>query len=287
MGCDTRALATPAPVVELAQWLRSLRRRAGLSYRQMARLATLHSGRPVPHLRFFHAARGDRLPSWPVVQEYVRVCGGDERHVERLWKKAEAATAAPGIRSRRRPVLPPQYICEPLELLDAMRALRFAHGNKTLRELEAAATENGVSFLPRSSLSAVLNGQRRPSKTLLLTFVRVCGGVEPGTPGARLWEQAWERADAYQRGLPAPTTGQSRREGPFPQQREDEPGAVPLVPATRRPVRKPTAPVPAGPAGVRAPADPVRRLVGAVKSPSGPSRPPVGRGSAAAGRRRG
>ncbi|MBQ0888767.1 helix-turn-helix domain-containing protein [Streptomyces sp. RM72] len=230
MGCDTSALATPAPVVELAQWLRSLRRRAGLSYRQMARQATLQSGQPVPHLRFFHAARGDRLPAWPVVQEYVRVCGGDERHAERLWKKAEAATAPPGTRPRhRRPVLPPQYICEPVELLDAMRALRFAHGNKTLRQLEATATENGVSFLPRSSLGAVLSGQRRPSKTLLLAFVRVCGGIEPGTPEARLWEQAWERADAYQRGLPAPTAGQLRQKGQAPKPRGAEQETVPLM----------------------------------------------------------
>ncbi|OSP39350.1 hypothetical protein B7767_32070 [Streptomyces sp. 13-12-16] len=135
-------------------------------------------------------------------------------------------------------MLPPQYICEPLELLDAMRALRFAHGNKTLRELEAAATENGVSFLPRSSLGAVLGGQRRPSKTLLLTFVRVCGGVEPGTPEARLWEQAWERVDAYQRGLPAPTTGQLQQKEQTPGQREAEPDTVPLpaepVPPARR-----------------------------------------------------
>ncbi|MFF4604027.1 hypothetical protein ACFY12_15040 [Streptomyces sp. NPDC001339] len=209
MGCDTSALATHTPAAELAQWLRSLRRRSGVSYRQMARLATLQPDQPVPHLRFFQADRGNRLPAWAVVQDYVRVCGGDVRHAERLWKKAHTATATPGARPRRRrTVLPPQYICEPIELLDAMRALRFAHGNKTLRELELAATENGVSFLPRSSLGAVLSGKRMPSKALLLTFVRVCGGVEPGTPQALLWEQARERADAHRRGRPTPTIGQ-------------------------------------------------------------------------------
>ncbi|WP_326771112.1 hypothetical protein OG978_47885 (plasmid) [Streptomyces sp. NBC_01591] len=226
MGCDTSALATPAPVAELAQWLGSLRQRSGLSYRQMAHLATRESHQPVSHLRFFQADRGNRLPTWAVVQDYVRVCGGDERHAERLWKKAEAAMAPPGTRPQhRRPVLPPQYICEPLELLDAMRALRFDHGNKTLRKLELAAIENGVSFLPRSSLSAVLSGKRTPSKTLLLTFVRVCGRVQPGTPEALLWEQAWERVNAYRRGLPAPTTGQLQQT----ERQRAEPHAVPLL----------------------------------------------------------
>ncbi|MEU8030702.1 hypothetical protein AB0C13_18960 [Streptomyces sp. NPDC049099] len=212
MGCDTSALATPGPVVELAQWLQSLRRLSGLSYRQMAQLSSDQTNQQVPHLRFFQADRGNRLPAWRVVQDYVRVCNGDLRHAERLWKKAEAATVSPDARPRRqRSALPPQYICEPLELLDAMRALRFAHGNKTLRELEVAAVDGGVSYLPRSSLGAVLSGKRMPSKTLLLNFVKVCGGVEPGSPTALLWEQAWERADAYRRGRPMRTAGRQRQ----------------------------------------------------------------------------
>lgn len=208
MGRHTKALATPKPLPELAQWLQSLRQLSGLSYRQMERLSTLHTNRKTPYLRFYRADRGNRLPAWKVVQDYVRICEGDIRDAERLWKKAEAATSpADGRPRRRRPALPPQYIGEPLELLDAMRALRFDHGNKTLRELELAASENGVSHLPRSTLGAVLSGKRMPSKRFLLIFIQVCGEVEPGTRTAEMWERAWDRADAYQRGQPAPTAG--------------------------------------------------------------------------------
>ncbi|NBM15344.1 helix-turn-helix transcriptional regulator [Streptomyces sp. GC420] len=227
MGCETSALATPAPLTELAQWLRSLRRRSGLSYRQMARQATTDPHSPVPHLRFHHADRGTRLPAWNVVQTYVRVCGGDEQYAARLWKKAEAATAPPGsAAARRHPALPPQYIREPIELLDAMREMRFTHGNKSLRAL---SEEAGVGVMPRSTLSAVLSGRRMPSKNLLMAFVEVCGGVRPGSARARLWEQAWERADAHRRGLPMPTAG---RAGHDPQEAAaDQPPASAPDPA--------------------------------------------------------
>lgn len=132
----------------------------------------------------------------------MRVCGGDERQAERLWKKAETATAAPGSPAAKRcPVLAPEFIGEPIELLGAMRAMRFSHGDRSLRGLDQAA---GLGLLPRSTLGAVLSGKRMPSKNLLMVFVRVCGGVEPGTPEAMAWGQAWNRADAHRRGRPAP-----------------------------------------------------------------------------------
>ncbi|MER5549288.1 hypothetical protein ABT072_44515 [Streptomyces sp. NPDC002589] len=128
-----------------------------------------------------------------------------------------------------------------------MRALRFARGNKALRELELAATKDGVSFLPRSSLGAVLSGTRMPSKTLLLTFVKMRGGVKPGTPAALQWEQAWERADAYRRGEPIHTAGHLQQPEQIPEQRV-QPDAIGFrsrsdtASATRRgrPARRPS-----------------------------------------------
>ncbi|GAA1544489.1 hypothetical protein GCM10009730_62040 [Streptomyces albidochromogenes] len=236
MGCNTSALATPAPVIELAQWLRSLRQLSGLSYRQMAAKATADPHRPVPHLRFYHADRGRKLPTWQVVESYVRVCGADERQAERLWKKAETAIAAPGSpAARRRPVLAPEFIGEPIELLDAMRAMRFSHGNRSLRELDQAA---GLGLLPRSTLGAVLSGKRMPSKNLLMVFVRVCGGVQPGTPKAMAWEHAWTRADAHRRGLPAPAAAGMPQQDRIEETRRDTDGGdVPARSATGRPAR--------------------------------------------------
>ncbi|MGW7052925.1 hypothetical protein [Streptomyces sp. NPDC054887] len=236
MGCNTSALATPAPVIELAQWLRSRRQLSGLSYRQMAAKATTDPDHPVPHLRFYHADRGRKLPAWQVVESYVRVCGADERQAERLWKRAETAAAAPGSpAARRRPVLAPEFIGEPIELLDAMRAMRFSRGNKTLRELDQAA---GLGLLPRSTLGAVLSGKRMPSKNLLMVFVQVCGGVQPGTPKAMAWEQAWTRADAHRRGLPVPTlTGMPQQDRIEEARRDADGGDVPARSATGRPAR--------------------------------------------------
>ncbi|MGX1886556.1 hypothetical protein [Streptomyces sp. NPDC055287] len=236
MGCNTSALATPAPVIELAQWLRSRRQLSGLSYRQMAAKATTDPHHPVPHLRFYYADRGRKLPAWQVVESYVRMCGADERQAERLWKKAETATAAPGSpAARRRPVLAPEFIGEPIELLDAMRAMRFSHGNRSLRELDQAA---GLGLLPRSTLGAVLSGKRMPSKNLLMVFVRVCGGVQPGTPKAMAWEQAWTRADAHRRGLPAPAPADMPQRDRVEEARRDAGGAdMPLRSVTGRPAR--------------------------------------------------
>ncbi|MET9554525.1 hypothetical protein [Streptomyces sp. NPDC006645] len=197
------ALAKPNPVDELAQWLGSLRQLSGLSYREMALRATTDPSNPFPHMRFYYADKGRSLPSWQVVLAYVRVCDGEERRAERLWKRARTATAppdSPGAGAGRRRVLAPSFIREPIELLDAMHEMRFTHGNKPLRVL---AEQAGVGRLPRSTLGAVLAGKRMPSKDLFMAFVQVCGNVQPGTRKASLWEGAWTRADATHRGVPA------------------------------------------------------------------------------------
>lgn len=209
MGCDTSALS------ELARWLQSLRRSAGLSYRQMSEQSTLRLHRSVHFLKFYRADRGRSLPAWQVIHDYVRICGGDLRRAERLWKRAASPTTHSDGGTRQRFSAPlPQHVAEPFELLGAMRALRFRHGNKSLRELEQAAIQDGVSHLPRSTLGAVLSGRRVPSRQLVLTFVRACSGAEFDTHAARVWEQAWVRADAHKHGQSIDLKSHTQRQEP-------------------------------------------------------------------------
>ncbi|WP_191971849.1 helix-turn-helix domain-containing protein [Streptomyces luteolifulvus] len=173
----------------LAQWLESLRRRSGLSWSQMARTAHI-GGLMVSQSTLFRAAQGERLPKWKTVQAFVRVCGGDAREARRLWSNADRHEAARGGQVPRSVVLSPQFITEPWQLVQAMNHMRRESGNPTLRELEERAVVRGVSFLPKSTVGAVLRG-RLPAKALLLNFVRYCGNV----PDEQLqhWADAWER----------------------------------------------------------------------------------------------
>jgi len=191
-----RALTPRNPVETLAQWLESLRQRAGLSWSQMAQTSE-EMGLLVSQSTLFRAAQGEKLPKWKTVQAFTRVCGGDERAAKRLWAGADRCAAARTGGVPRIVVLPPQFIVEPWQLVHAMNQIRRENGNPTLRELEEKAIRHGVSFLPRSTIGAVLRG-RMPAKAMLLNFVRYCGNV----PDNQLehWADAWERANAYRKG---------------------------------------------------------------------------------------
>ena len=89
MGRPERPVDPDAgPVQRLAHELRELRRTAGSpSYRAMARTAAFSA------TTLSQTAAGERLPSFDVVQGYVRACGGDPADWEARWKAAEAVAA--------------------------------------------------------------------------------------------------------------------------------------------------------------------------------------------------
>ena len=88
MGRPERPVDPEAgPVQRLAHELRELRRVVGgPSYRAMAKKAGFAP------TTLSQAATGERLPSWAVVEGYVRACEGDPADWEPRWKEAEAAT---------------------------------------------------------------------------------------------------------------------------------------------------------------------------------------------------
>ncbi|MET9467292.1 hypothetical protein ABZY44_21300 [Streptomyces sp. NPDC006544] len=147
------------------------------------------------------SGRRPSIPAWPVVEAYTKACGGNTAEARRLWTKA-AGAPAPGKASTlpRRPAMAPQYICEPADLLRALRALRLRAGNPSLRELGLRAVPVGstVTLLPRSTLGAVLNGTRHCRRDFLADFVRACGVTKESE--VMLWLAAWDRIEAVRNG---------------------------------------------------------------------------------------
>ncbi|MCG0284084.1 helix-turn-helix transcriptional regulator [Streptomyces sp. PSAA01] len=203
MGRTPSAPAEADLAAELAQWLRSLRQQAGLTYQQMAHKTPTAGFAPAT---LWRAARGTTVPRWPVVEAFATACGGDLEQARRMWAAAteqrrSLRSASPGIRGE--PVLRPEFIHTPAQLLQSMRAMQLEAGGLSLRELEDRAISHGVTLLPHSTVGAVLRGERMPAKRLLIHFVEACG-VSRAPTGA--WEDAWDRADAYRQWA----TGNSR-----------------------------------------------------------------------------
>ncbi|AUY53662.1 helix-turn-helix transcriptional regulator [Streptomyces sp. CB01881] len=196
----------------LAQWLRKLRERSGLTYSQMAQKTT-ELALPVSIATLSRADEGRTVPTWPVTEAYTRACGGSVRTVERLWLRADANRSGRKKRGVGTVTVPTsgqalRYITQRSELHFAMKRLWLHAGSPSLRELEARAVHNGVSRLPRSTMHGVLAGERDCTERILIEFVRACG-IAPEEEGE--WVEALRRIDTYQRIGGAPLSEVQRR----------------------------------------------------------------------------
>ncbi len=201
MGRRKGALDESAPYYELAQWLRSVRKSAGLTYRKMAEKITETGYSPVTLSR---SDGGWFLPRREVVLAYAGACGASRREAHRMWWRAAADGDVPGTRSKTRDRAEPRYpggpvrrielIYEPAHLLEAMNQLRMSAGLPSLRVLQGVARAGGFGPLPRSTLAEVLAGVRLPSEALLISYVRSCG--EPPEQVGK-WRGAWQRAQDH------------------------------------------------------------------------------------------
>ncbi|MEE1783132.1 helix-turn-helix domain-containing protein [Streptomyces sp. SP17BM10] len=165
----------------LAQWLRTLRKRSGLTYSQMAQ-KTIELSLPVSIATLSRADEGRSVPTWRVTEAYTRACGGSVRTAERLWLRADANR--PGRRKRGRGAASVttagralRYVTDRAELYVEMKRLWLRSGSPSLRELEARAVRDGVSRLPKSTLHGVLAGERDCTERILVEFVRACGAT--------------------------------------------------------------------------------------------------------------
>lgn len=96
----------------------------------------------------------------------------------------------------------PAKITTVAELAAQLRRLRLHAGNPALREIERRAQQRGRQ-LPRSTLAAVLAGDRPPRREVLLALLRVLGVPDSEIPG---WVAGWERVvDRRDQMVAAPT----------------------------------------------------------------------------------
>ncbi|MEV0219995.1 hypothetical protein [Streptomyces sp. NPDC050704] len=139
MGRPERPVDPAAgPVQRLAHELRELRKAAGgPSYRTMAAAAGFSA------TTLSDAAAGRRLPSLPVVQGYVRACGGDPAEWEPRWKEADAE-AAGAVRAEAADASPPYRGLARFEPAD--RELFFGR-NRLLDELRELLCGNRLAVV--------------------------------------------------------------------------------------------------------------------------------------------
>ncbi|MEW2558545.1 hypothetical protein [Streptomyces griseorubiginosus] len=181
----------------LAQWLEQLRQQCGLTYRQMALMLQQSSADGLIRYSCSQLARvvDHPDPQWPLVHAFTVACNGDVKRAQVLW--ADAAHAASG--TSRTSGMRPESINHHHELLKEMRRIRIQAGNPSLDQLRSRARKAGQK-LPKSTLGAMLKGQRLPGSKAFKAFLAACGEPEGAL---RAWEEALERCREEQRKLRA------------------------------------------------------------------------------------
>jgi transcriptional regulator with XRE-family HTH domain len=173
-GTSVRVL----PLVQrIAQLLRAATHDRGLTHSQVA--LRIRRDRSV----ISRALAGQRLPSRSAALEIAQVVGADVDEVARLWAKADAlrrqgwACAATGG--------PPDGLATHRDFLGALRGLLAGRG-MSQRDVVA---RDASGTLRRSTVGAVLRGERGAQRAVVLAIVEACG---VRGEAATAWASAWE-----------------------------------------------------------------------------------------------
>jgi len=174
----------------MAAWLRSGREEAGLTYEQ---LATCTAFSPDTLAR---AASGSSVPrNVKVVLAYAAACGLPETEAERLWKLARRDEArAAGVLNGRRGGPHISVVKDFAELHSAIVEQYQNAGSPPLRTLDERI--GGHGRLPHSTVSRVLKGKSRPSRSFVVAFAEA---VNVRRSEVAEWGKAWDRADRDRR----------------------------------------------------------------------------------------
>ena len=187
---------TAGPLPRLAGELRLLR--GSRTYRELAQRTGLSVG------TLQAATKGERLPSWRVVQVFAEACGADTatlRSVRELWRVACAAEGrqVPDDPPEVPPVPEPQSVTSVAQFIAMMNQLRTWAGTPSYAELNRRAP--GHNLLPPATLSDVLRKERLPRLDFVLAFVRACG-LDDDQVAA--WERAWAELREHELISPQP-----------------------------------------------------------------------------------
>jgi transcriptional regulator with XRE-family HTH domain len=189
MGRPEKSITTPnRSLGRLAVWLRNHRRRAGLSYRQLAE-RTVYS--PVTLSR---ATTGENIPRLPVVEAFARACGGDVADSRALWREArweEYRTSAVVH------VLEPKLkaVHTPEDMIAALQYLYHRSGAMPIEEIERRS--GGAGLLPHTTLHRMILGETMLQMEQLVAFLKVCEVPEQNRGGwLKAWTRAWRRRES-------------------------------------------------------------------------------------------
>lgn len=189
---ETALDPTTGPVAEFASKLRDQRKRAGITYRELAaRTVRPGTNRPYSHAHMVRAAKGDELPSWPVTKAYLVGCGITSPRFLRLWEALwdAASNAVAAIKDPDHGTSGSlQHVTTLLGFGEHLRALSERKGLPTLRELEH------LTGVPKSTLSEWFSGQRLPSVKRLYDFAEALGATE------KEQTELWQVRDRLARG---------------------------------------------------------------------------------------
>jgi hypothetical protein len=174
----------------LAAWLRSGREEAGLTYEQLA------ARTPFSPDTLARAASGSSVPrNVKVVVAYAVACGLAEAEAERLWKLARRDEArAAGVLNGQRSGLHISVVKDFAGLHSAIVEQYQNAGSPPLRTLDDRI--GGHGRLPHSTVSRVLKGRSRPSRSFVLAFAEA---VNVRRSEIAEWGKAWDRADRDRR----------------------------------------------------------------------------------------
>jgi len=152
----------------------------GLTYGQLGYRLGRHRS------RVSRALSGRALPARDRVLQLARILRADETAVERQWGRAADKMRDPRARWQAYTAggAPPARLTTHMDLMHALRGLLRDRGISQ-RELERLEPE-----LRRSTVGAVLRGQRGAHLDQVAAIVRTCGVRDEA---ARAWEDAWAR----------------------------------------------------------------------------------------------
>ncbi|WP_328349200.1 WD40 repeat domain-containing protein [Streptomyces sp. NBC_00445] len=203
------------PLAEFAAGLRRIRKDAGLTYRELSRLAHTSAS------ALSQAASGQKAPSWEITAAFVQACGGDLDAWRTLWGEVtttqgntaqdlsggtgagNAAGSSSGLGtapgSGEAPVL--SAVMSVQDFHAALKTQRLQAGNPSLRDLEASAQRQG-HVLRRSTLSDTLGRVGRlPPIEFVDAFLLAC---KVAASERADWHAAWARVAYHAQGQPEP-----------------------------------------------------------------------------------
>ncbi|TFE38555.1 XRE family transcriptional regulator [Streptomyces sp. ICN441] len=172
--------ATIVEVGKLAYFQREWRRRAGLSYDELAKA----TGVSATTLR--SAASGACVRPWKVVLAAVEGCGGPAEEAYGLWKRARYHQRL--LDKPREPAPPPLLVYSVAELKAAVVELYELNGAPALAELEDRA---GLGRLPHSTAAPIVKGMKLPATGEQFEAFLIAVEVEEAERA--VWMEAWER----------------------------------------------------------------------------------------------